>query len=98
MLLRNVGGFNEPGGATYLLRGYFTGLTMLDGCVQAAGGAMAATGASALVQVNGTSSGFILMRGCSGNVVAVSGTPCGWSSQSGQGTSPRGTLSLALTV
>jgi hypothetical protein len=59
---------------------------------------MAATGASALVQVNGTSSGFILMRGCSGNVVAVSGTPCGWSAQNCQGTSPRGTLSMSATV
>ena len=98
MTLRNVGGFNEPGGATYLLRGYFTGLTTLDGCVQAAGGAMAATGQSALVQVNGSSSGFVLMRACSGNVVAVSGTPCGWSAQNGQGTSPRGTLNMALTV
>lgn len=98
MLLRNIGGYNEPGAATYLLRGYFTGFTALENCTQASGGAMAATGKSRLVQVNGTSSGFVMMRGCSGGVDVVSGSPCGWQAQNCTGTSPRGNLTVSLTI
>ena len=98
MILRNIGGYNQPGGATYLLRGWFSGLTTLDNCTQSAGGAMAATGASGLIQVNGSSSGFVMMRACSGNVVAASGNACGWTAQNCTGTSPRGTLTMSITV
>ena len=51
MQLRNCGGYNEHGGATYLLRGWVSGLSMLDGCRQVAGSEMAATGKSRLVQI-----------------------------------------------
>ncbi|HEY1723158.1 MAG TPA: glycosyl hydrolase family 28-related protein [Magnetospirillaceae bacterium] len=96
--LRNVGGYNQPGGATYMVRGYFTGLTVFDGCSQSAGGAMLATGKSRLVQVNGTSAGYILMRACGGGVDIVSGTACGWTAQNCTGVSPRGNLAMNLTV
>lgn len=98
MLLRNCGGYNEYGGATYLLRGWFSTLTYLDSCAQSAGGAMAATGASGLVQVNGNSSGHVLMKGCHGSVAVVSGTACTWQAENCSGSSPLGTLSIKSTI
>ena len=98
MFLRNCGGYNEYGGATYLLRGWFSGLTYLDSCAQAAGGAMGATGAAGLVQVNGNSSGHVLMTGCHGNIAVVSGTSCTWEAQNCSGSSPKGALSIKGTA
>jgi len=98
MFLRNCGGYNRYGGATYLLRGWFSALTYLDSCTQTAGGAMAATGAAGLVQVNGSSTGHVLMKGCSGNIAVVKGTACTWQAENCSGSSPLGALSVKSTV
>lgn len=96
--LRNCCGYNEYGGATYLVRGWFNGLTALDGCSQDAGGAMAATGLSRLVQVDGSSDGNVLMRACSGGIAVKSGTGCTWQAENCSGPSPTGTLSIRTTI
>src|SRR5258708_18470996 len=98
MQLRNCTGYNEFGGATYLLRGWFTSLTVLDGCAQSAGAAMAKTGKSRLVQVNGSDAGHVLMRACSGGVDVKQGTACTWAAESCVGPSPLGPLKLRSTL
>jgi pectate lyase-like protein len=98
MKMRDCNGYNMYGGATYLLRGWFNGQTVLEGCQQAAGGAMAATGLSALVQVNGSNTGNVLMRACNGNVVVSPGTACTWQAVNCTGTSPTGSLNPLGTV
>jgi ABC-type proline/glycine betaine transport system permease subunit len=80
-----------------LLRGWFTGLTILDGCNQQAGGAMAATGLSRLVQVNSSNAANVLMTACSG-VDSVSGTACTWQAVNCSGPSPNGPLNIRGTV
>jgi hypothetical protein len=98
MKMRDCNGYNMYGGATYLLRGWFNGLTILDGCNQAAGGAMAATGLSRLVQVNGSNTGNVLMNGCTGGVDIVAGTSCTWQAVNCSGPSPSGALNIRGTV
>lgn len=98
MKMRDCNGYNMYGGATYLLRGWFASLTVLDGCGQAAGGAMAATGKSRLIQVNGNSSGHVLLRACSGGIDVVVGTGCTWQAQNCTGPSPLGDLNVHGTV
>lgn len=98
MTLRNCTGYNEYGGATYLLRGWFNSLTVLDGCGQAAGGAVLATGKSRLVQVNGSATGHVLMRQCGGGVDVVPGTACTWQAMNCSGPSPRGPLDVRSTI
>jgi hypothetical protein len=97
MQLRNCTGYNEFGGATYLLRGWFTGLTCLESCAQGAGAAMAKTGKSRLVQVNGDAKGHVLMRACGGGVDAVAGTACTWTAEYCSGPSPSGPLNPRST-
>jgi hypothetical protein len=96
--MRNCSGYNEYGGATYLVRGWFSGLTFLDGCSQGAGGTMAATGLSRLVQVDGSSDGNVLMRACGGGIAVKSGTGCTWQAENCSGPSPTGTLSIRTIV
>jgi hypothetical protein len=96
--MRDCNGYNQGGGATYLLRGWWNGQTVLEGCQQAAGGAMAATGLSALVQVNGSNTGNVLMRACNGSVVTVPGTGCTWQAINCTGSSPSGNLNPLGTV
>jgi polygalacturonase len=96
--MRNCSGYNMYGGATYLLRGWFNGLTVLDSCSQDAGGAMAASGLSRLVQIDGSSTGNVLMRACSGGIALKSGTTCGWQAENCSGPTPTGTLSIRTTV
>lgn len=98
MKMRDCNGYNMYGGATYLLRGWFSSLTILDGCGQAAGGAMAATGKSRLIQVNGNQSGHVLLRGCSGGVDVIAGTHCTWQAQNCTGPSPGGDLKIRGTI
>lgn len=92
--MRDCTGYNMFGGATYLVRGWFSDLSLLDGCTQAAGGAMAATGKSALIQVNGSNTGNVVITNCRGNVVCASGNQCTWQAMYCTGTSPSGTLSI----
>ena len=92
--LRSCTGHNQFGGATYLLRGFFNGLTVLDGCRQSAGGAMAATGLSRLVQVHGTDTGHVLLRGSSGGVATIANTKCTWRAENCSGPAPSGDLNI----
>ncbi len=94
MTLRNCSGYNEFGGATYLLRGWWMTLSTLDTCSQAAGGAVAATGASGLVQINGNSNGHLVMRSCSGAIYYAGGNACTWQAYNSSGTSPIGNLNM----
>ncbi len=94
MTMRNCTGYNEFGGATYLLRGWFATLTTLDSCGQGAGGAVAATGKSRLVQVNGNGNGHVVLRSCSGGVDVMPGSGCTWSAQNSVGPSPLGNLNM----
>lgn len=96
--MRACSGYNEYGGATYLLNGWWSGLTYLEGCGQSAGGAMAQTGMSRLVNVNGNSGGHVLMIACNGGVNVVSGTACTWEAQNCAGTSPQGPLTIRGTM
>jgi hypothetical protein len=98
MKMRDCNGYNMYGGATYLLRGWFTGLTILDGCNQQADGAMAATGLSRLVQVSGSNTGNVLMTACTGGVDSVAGTACTWQAVNCSGPSPSGALNVRGTV
>lgn len=98
MQLRDCSGFNMFGGATHLLRGWFTSLATIEGCSQSAGGAMATTGKSRLVQVDGSSSGHVLMRASAGGVAVKSGTTCTWSAENCSGPSPLGDLSMRKTI
>lgn len=98
MRLRNCTGYNEGGGATYMVRGWFSNLTVLDNCDQSSGGAMATTGKSRLAQVNGNAAGHVLMRQSGGGFDMVSGTGCTWAAENCYGTSPVGTLNLKTTV
>jgi hypothetical protein len=96
--MRDCAGYNEFGGATYLVRGYFVIPSLLDGCQQAAGGAVASTGASRLIQINGTSSGYVTMTNCAGGVAVVGGNQCKWQSTGSTGPSPVGNLSLSAAT
>lgn len=98
MQLRNCTGYNQGGGATYLLRGWFNGLTVLEGCSQEAGGAMEQTGKSRLVQVNGNDKGHVLVSRSHGGIDVVDGTACTWSAVNSAGSSPRGALDIRGSV
>ena len=97
MQMRNCTGYNQTGGATYLLRGFFNGLTVLEGCSQTAGGEMEATGKSRLVQVNGSDKGHVLVSRSSGGIDVVDGTACTWAAVNSTGPSPRGPLDIRAT-
>jgi hypothetical protein len=92
IVMRNCTGYNEFGGATYLVRGWWmTGCT-IDNCGQGAGAAMAATGKSRLIQVNGNSSGNVVIRGAGGGIDLASGSGCTWQAYNCTGPSPLGNL------
>jgi len=93
LAMRDCAGYNEFGGATFLLRGQFTDLTVLDGCSQDSGGAMRATGNSRLVRVGGAH-GHVLLRGCSGGVDVDAGTSCTWEARNSTGPCPLGNLDM----
>src|SRR6185369_16798250 len=96
--MRDCSGYNEFGGATYLVRGWFVSPAVLDGCQQAAGGAVAATGKSRLVQIAGSSTGNLYMVNCNGGVALASNNGCKWQATACSGPTPTGVLSLTGTV
>jgi hypothetical protein len=98
VLMRACSGYNEYGGATYLLNGWFSGLTYLEGCGQGAGGAMAQTGKSRLLNVNGSGAGHVLMVACNGGIDVAGGTGCTWEARNCTGTSPLGPLNIRGTL
>jgi hypothetical protein len=94
MTLRDCSGYNEFGGATYLLLGWWSNLTLLDGCIQAAGGQMASTGKSRLTRINGTTTGQVVIRGCQGGIDVASGSSCPWYAEFSSGSLPNGQLNV----
>lgn len=92
MNMRDCVGFNMAGGATYLLRGWWMESVVLSGCTQWCDGAMAQTGASRLVQINGNSNAVVVMENCGGGFDGVSGTGVRWISNYCGGPSPWGDL------
>jgi hypothetical protein len=98
MNMRDCSGYNMFGGATYLLRGWFMGTTRLVNCGQGAGGQMADTGASRLVQVNGNANGYVSMQGCSGGVAVADSNAATWRAVECHGPSPLGDLNPTGTV
>ena len=96
--MRDCNGYNQGGGATYLARGWYSDLCLLDGCTQDAGGAMAATGQSRLMQISGSSSGNVVMTNCRGGVTTVSGNQCTWSATNCTGPSPVGNLNVRGSI
>src|SRR5258708_3976293 len=57
--LRDCTGYNQGGGATYLLKGWYMTSAYLDGCGHAAHGAMAATGKSRLMSIDGQNTAHV---------------------------------------
>lgn len=98
MTMRDCMGYNEFGGATNLLRGWFSDLALLDSCSQSSGGAMKATGKSRLVQVHGSDTGHVLMRGCDGGVSVDSANHATWSADNCSGPSPSGNLDIRASI
>lgn len=94
MNLRSCAGYNESGGATYLLRGWFSTLTVLESCTQAAGKEMLATGKSRLIQINGNKGGHVLLQQSRGGLDIVKGSTCTWEAVNCIGPSPRGPLDV----
>ena len=85
-------GYNEYGGATNLLKGYFVNGSCLENCGQGAGAAMAATGKSRLISLGGTSGATVLMRNSGGGIDNSSGSPVRWVAEYCNGPSPKGNL------
>jgi hypothetical protein len=98
MNMRNCTGYNQFGGATYLLNGYWTDLVSMDGCNQSAGAAMAATGKSRLARIYGSNTGHVVMRDSQGGIDIGSGNAATWQAINCSGTSPLGNLSMRSTI
>ena len=98
MRMKDCAGYNQTGGATYLLRGWCNALTYLDGCTQGADAAMKETGKSRLIQVNGQRGAHVYLVGCAGGLDVVSGCGVTWEAKNCIGPSPTGPLRLAETT
>ncbi len=98
MRMKDCAGYNQNGGATYLLRGWFQGLTHLDGCTQGADAAMGETGKSRLIQINGPRGSHVYMVGCAGGLDVVPGSGVTWEAKNCIGPSPKGALEIAGTL
>jgi len=96
--MRDCAGYNQGGGATYLLKGWFSGASIIDGCIQGAGAAMAATGASRLVHIDGTRGGNVLMSGSGGGFDTNPGCGVTWQANGCGGPSPVGDLDVTRSV
>lgn len=90
--LDNCTGWNNGGGSTYLLRGYFTRPTSLTRCAHNWEGAPADQSQLGLVRIGGTSAGFVVMQQCSGNVFCESNNAAHWRAVNCSGDSPLGLL------
>jgi hypothetical protein len=95
--MRNCSGYNEGGGATYLFRGWLVDFANLQNCSQDAGGSMAATGKSRLLQLDGQTGATALMVGCLGGI-DVRNPSCTWTAMNCTGPSPKGALSISKTI
>lgn len=94
MRMRDCAGYNQSGGATYLLKGWFSSLVHLDGCTQTADADMGATGKSRLAYIDGKSGAHVYMVGCNGGFDVKPGTGVTWEAKNCSGPSPAGPLSI----
>ncbi|MBV8537563.1 MAG: hypothetical protein JO128_18345 [Alphaproteobacteria bacterium] len=92
MNMRDCTGFDMMGGSTYLLQGWWMVPMTLDGCSNWSGGAMANTGASKLLKMNGNSAARVVLKSCNGGFDGVWGTGLQWVAQHCSGPSPWGNL------
>jgi hypothetical protein len=95
MRMKDCAGYNQNGGATYLVRGWCNALTYLDGCTQGADAAMKATGKSRLIQVNGQRGAHVYLVGCAGGLDVVAGSGVTWEAKNCLGPSPNGPLQMS---
>jgi hypothetical protein len=98
MNMRDCVGFDMVGGATYLLSGWWSEMCSLDGCTNWSDGAMAQTGATRLVRINGNSSAHVVMNQCNGGIDGVGGCGVTWQANNCTGPSPSGNLNLRGTM
>jgi Right handed beta helix region len=96
--MRDCFGYNQGGGATYLVRGWFNSPCLLDGCAQGADGAMGATGKSRLMQINGSNTAAVVLNSCGGGFDGVGGTGARWQAVNCTGPSPVGDLNPVGTM
>ena len=96
--MRDCFGYNQGGGATYLVRGWFMNSCLLDGCAQGADGAMGATGASRLIHIDGNSNASVIMNNCGGGFDGAGGTGVRWQAVNCGGPSPFGDLNPVGTM
>jgi hypothetical protein len=96
--MRDCTGFDMVGGATYLLMGWWSQLVCLDGCSNWSDGAMARTGATRLMHVNGNSNAHVVMNQCSGGFDGVAGCGVTWQAINCGGPSSVGTLNVRGTM
>lgn len=90
--LDNCTGWNNHGGSTNLLRGYFTAPASLTRCAQNWEGGPSHAADLGLVRIGGTSAGFVLINQCTGTVYCESNNAAYWRAVNCTGQSPLGPL------
>jgi pectate lyase-like protein len=98
MNMRDCTGFDMMGGATYLLQGWWLMKSTLDGCSNWSAGAMANTGKSKLLHMNGNNQGSVVLNNCQGGFDGQSGTGLKWLAVNCTGPSPWGNLNPIGTM
>jgi Pectate lyase superfamily protein len=96
--LSDCAAWTNHGGSTNLLRGRFQATAVLTNCLHTWEGGPAEAKQLGLVRINGTTSGFVLMNQCGGNVFTESGNQAGWRAVNSAGNSPLGPLDPYGTV
>ncbi len=92
MNMRDCTGFAMFTGSTYLVKGWFMQRMILDNCTNWSGGAVQATGATRLINLNGNSQAAVVMNNCSGGFDGVWGSGVKWFANNCDGPSPWGNL------
>ncbi len=98
MNMRDCTGFDMMGGATYLLQGWWLMKCTLEGCSNWSAGAMAATGATKLLHMNGNAQGSVVLNNCNGGFDGQWGTGLKWIATNSTGPSPWGNLNPTGTM
>ena len=96
--LDNCTGWNNAGGSTYLLRGYFMAPSSLTRCAHNWEGAPSDPDRLGLIRIGGAPAGFVLMNQCAGNVFCDRNNAAHWRSVNCSGGSPLGLLDLYGTT
>lgn len=98
MKMRDCFGYDENGGATYLLKGWFMNAVFMDGCGQGAGAQMASTGKARLMYIDGQSSCHVYLNESDGGFDVASGKGVTWEAKNCTGPSPWGNLNGGGTM